>query len=186
MLCLCAKALKRQGKLRGDTLVTTVMSNLGLRDSLAADSIKLETTNVGDRHVLERMREGDFAFGGENSGHLIFSDFATTGDGIVSALIVLSIIQESGQSLAELADCMDEYPQLLVNMPVKEKPAISDVPELQKAIDDATATLGENGRTLVRYSGTEKKIRVLVEAKDQALAESTSASICEAVTNTIG
>lgn len=185
ILCLCAKALNQQGKLRGNTLVATVMSNLGLRDSLAADGIKLETTSVGDRYVLERMREGNFAFGGENSGHLIFSDFATTGDGIVSALIVLSIIKKSGKSLAELADCMDEYPQLLVNIPVKEKPSISDVPELQKAIDDASTILGERGRILVRYSGTEKKIRVLVEAKDQTLAESTSASICEAVKNTI-
>ncbi|MGC6581974.1 MAG: phosphoglucosamine mutase [Akkermansiaceae bacterium] len=185
VLCLCAKALKSEGKLLNDTLVSTVMSNLGLRDALAADGITLETTAVGDRHVLERMREGGFNLGGENSGHIIFSDFATTGDGIVSALMVLSFIQKTGKSLAELADCMTEYPQVLVNMPVKEKPAIADVPELQKAIDEATATLGDDGRTLVRYSGTEKKIRVLVEAKDQAVAEATAESICQAVTNTI-
>ncbi|MGC6426974.1 MAG: phosphoglucosamine mutase [Akkermansiaceae bacterium] len=185
VLCLCAKALKSEGKLLNDTLVSTVMSNLGLRDALAADGITLETTAVGDRHVLERMREGGFNLGGENSGHIIFSNFATTGDGIVSALMVLSFIQKTGKSLAELADCMTEYPQVLVNMPVKEKPAIADVPELQKAIDEATATLGDDGRTLVRYSGTEKKIRVLVEAKDQAVAEATAESICQAVTNTI-
>ncbi|MEN8694681.1 MAG: phosphoglucosamine mutase [Akkermansiaceae bacterium] len=185
VLCLCAKALKSEGRLLNDTLVSTVMSNLGLRDALAADGITLETTAVGDRHVLERMREGDFNLGGENSGHIIFSDFATTGDGIVSALMVLSLIQKTGKSLAELADCMIEYPQILVNMPVKQKPAIAEVPELQKAIDDANAALGNDGRTLVRYSGTEKKIRVLVEAKDQALAESTSAIICAAVNNTI-
>lgn len=185
VLCLCAKALKSEGRLLNDTLVSTVMSNLGLRDALAADGITLETTAVGDRHVLERMREGDFNLGGENSGHIIFSDFATTGDGIVSALMVLSLIQKTGKSLAELADCMIEYPQILVNIPVKQKPAIAEVPELQKAIDDANAALGNDGRTLVRYSGTEKKIRVLVEAKDQALAESTSAIICAAVNNTI-
>lgn len=185
VLCLCAKALKSEGRLLNDTLVSTVMSNLGLRDALAADGITLETTAVGDRHVLERMREGDFNLGGENSGHIIFSDFATTGDGIVSALMVLSLIQKTGKSLAELADCMIEYPQILVNMPVKQKPAIAEVPELQKAIDDANAALGNDGRTLVHYSGTEKKIRVLVEAKDQALAESTSAIICAAVNNTI-
>ena len=185
VLCFCAIALKEAGKLKGDTLVSTIMSNIGLRDALAKKGIALETTAVGDRHVLERMREGDFTFGGENSGHLIFSEFATTGDGIVSALVVLSMIQSSGKSLAELADCMTEYPQLLVNMPVKEKPPIHEVSILQKAIDDAKATLGNNGRVLVRYSGTEKKIRVLVEAKDQALAESQSAAIVAAVNSTI-
>lgn len=186
VLCLCAIAMKQAGKLTGDTLVSTVMSNLGLRDALAENGITLKTTAVGDRHVLKRMREGEFNLGGENSGHIIFSDFATTGDGIVSALMVLSFIQKSGKSLAELANCMTEYPQLLVNIPVKEKPAISDVPELQKAIDEATDTLGDSGRAFVRYSGTEKKIRVLVEAKDQAVAEAQSAAICAAVTSTIG
>lgn len=186
VLCLCAIAMKQAGQLTGDTLVSTVMSNLGLRDALAEHGITLETTAVGDRHVLERMREGEFNLGGENSGHIIFSDFATTGDGIVSALMCLSFIQKSGKSLAELADCMTEYPQLLVNIPVKEKPAITDVPELQKAIDDATAILGDSGRAFVRYSGTEKKIRVLVEAKDQAIAEVQSAAICAAVSSTIG
>ncbi|MDB4284597.1 phosphoglucosamine mutase, partial [Akkermansiaceae bacterium] len=126
VLCLCAKALKEKGKLRGNTLVSTVMSNLGLRDALAADGIDFIATDVGDRHVLERMREGNFNLGGENSGHLIFSDFATTGDGIVSALMVLSFIQDTGKTLAELADCMSEYPQLLVNLPVSEKPPLEE------------------------------------------------------------
>ncbi len=186
VLCLCAKALKAKGDLRGETLVSTVMSNLGLRDSLAEDGIDLITTDVGDRHVLERMREGDFNLGGENSGHLIFSDFATTGDGIVSALMVLSFIQDTGKTLAELADCMSEYPQILVNLPVTEKPPLENVPEIIAAIAAADTAFGENGRTLVRYSGTEKKLRVLVEAKDPALAESQSAAIVAAVKNTIG
>ncbi|MDB4645695.1 phosphoglucosamine mutase, partial [Akkermansiaceae bacterium] len=172
VLCLCAKALKGKGKLRGNTLVSTVMSNLGLRDALAADGIDFIATDVGDRHVLERMREGNFNLGGENSGHLIFSDFATTGDGIVSALMVLSFIQDTGKTLAELADCMSEYPQLLVNLPVSEKPPLEEVPAITAAIAAANVAFGENGRTLVRYSGTEKKLRVLVEAKDSALAES--------------
>ncbi|MDB4788628.1 phosphoglucosamine mutase, partial [Akkermansiaceae bacterium] len=170
VLCLCAKALKGKGKLRGNTLVSTVMSNLGLRDALAADGIDFIATDVGDRHVLERMREGNFNLGGENSGHLIFSDFATTGDGIVSALMVLSFIQDTGKTLAELADCMSEYPQLLVNLPVSEKPPLEEVPAITAAIAAADEAFGENGRTLVRYSGTEKKLRVLVEAKDSALA----------------
>ncbi|MDB4320069.1 phosphoglucosamine mutase, partial [bacterium] len=155
VLCLCAKALKGKGKLRGNTLVSTVMSNLGLRDALAADGIDFIATDVGDRHVLERMREGNFNLGGENSGHLIFSDFATTGDGIVSALMVLSFIQDTGKTLAELADCMSEYPQLLVNLPVSEKPPLEEVPAITAAIAAANVAFGENGRTLVRYSGTE-------------------------------
>jgi phosphoglucosamine mutase len=152
---------------------------------LAEEGIRLETTAVGDRHVLERMREGNFSLGGENSGHIIFSDFASTGDGIVSALMVLAVIQTSGKTLSELAGDMSEYPQLLVNMAVREKPPLNEVPELQKAIDEAAALLGEDGRTLVRYSGTEKKIRVLVEAKEQGLVESQSAAIIAAVQKTI-
>ena len=186
VLCLCAKALKEKGKLRGNTLVSTVMSNLGLRDALAADGIDFIATDVGDRHVLERMREGNFNLGGENSGHLIFSDFATTGDGIVSALMVLSFIQDTGKTLAEHADCMSEYPQLLVNLPVSEKPPLEEVPAITAAIAAADEAFGENGRTLVRYSGTEKKLRVLVEAKDSALAESQSAAIVASVKNNIG
>ncbi|MDB4416675.1 phosphoglucosamine mutase [bacterium] len=186
VLCLCAKALKEKGKLRGNTLVSTVMSNLGLRDALAADGIDFIATDVGDRHVLERMREGNFNLGGENSGHLIFSDFATTGDGIVSALMVLSFIQDTGKTLAEHADCMSEYPQLLVNLPVSEKPPLEKVPAITAAIAAADEAFGENGRTLVRYSGTEKKLRVLVEAKDSALAESQSAAIVASVKNNIG
>ena len=186
VLCLCAKALKASGKLRGDTLVSTVMSNLGLRDSLSEDGIALEQTQVGDRHVLERMRESDFSFGGENSGHLIFSDFATTGDGIVSALMVLSFIKDSGKSLAELADCMTEYPQVLVNMPVSKKPPLEEVPEIMAAIDAANEALGNNGRTLVRYSGTEKKLRVLVEAKDADQANFHNAAILAAAKKAIG
>jgi len=186
VLCLCAKALHAKGNLRGNTLVSTVMSNLGLRDALAADGIDLLTTDVGDRHVLERMRKGGFNLGGENSGHLIFSDFATTGDGIVSALMVLSFIQDTGKSLAQLADCMREYPQILVNLPVTDKPPLEEVPEITQAIAEADQAFGKDGRTLVRYSGTEKKLRVLVEAKDPALASSQSAAIVAAVKNTIG
>lgn len=185
ILCLCAKALKASGKLRGDTLVSTVMSNLGLRDALAEDDIKLIQTQVGDRHVLECMREHGYSFGGENSGHLIFSDFATTGDGIVSALMVLSVIKSSGKSLAELADCMTEYPSELIALTVREKPPLDSVPEIARAMSDAEEALGNNGRILVRYSGTEKKLRVLVEAKDAGLAKSQCDAITEAANLTI-
>lgn len=186
VLCLCAKALHESGELRGNTLVATVMSNLGLRDALAADGISLETTGVGDRLVLERMREGNFALGGENSGHIIFADHATTGDGIMSALKVLQVMKAKGATLAELADCMSEYPAELVNMNVKEKPPIESIPALVDAIGAAEAAFGDEGRTLVRYSGTEKKIRILVEAKDAALAGEQSAKLSAAVQSTIG
>jgi len=186
VLCLCAKALHEAGELRGNTMVATVMSNLGLRDALAADGISLETTGVGDRQVLERMREKGYALGGENSGHIIFADHATTGDGIMSALKVLQVMKAKGATLAELADCMDEYPSELVNMAVTEKPAIESIPALMKAIAAAEAAFGEEGRTLVRYSGTEKKIRILVEAKDAQMAAEQSANLTAAVKATIG
>lgn len=186
ILCLCAIALKKQGNLANNTLVTTIMGNLGLRDALAEHGITLTQTNVGDRHVLEAMREGKFTFGGENSGHLIFSDFATTGDGIVSALIVLSIIKDSGKTLSELADCMTEYPSELVAIPVTDKPPLDTVPEIKAAMADAETALGDKGRILVRYSGTEKKLRILVEAKDADLAKAHCDKITQATQATIG
>jgi len=186
VLCLCAKALKEEGKLQDDTLVATVMSNLGLRDALEADGIKLEVTGVGDRQVIESMREHGYTLGGENSGHIIFSDNATTGDGIMSALKVLSIMKRTGKKLSELADCMEEYPQELHGINVKEKPPIEDNPPLREAIAHAEEAMGKEGRVLVRYSGTENKIRVLVEAKSAEAAKTHATNICDAVNSTIG
>lgn len=186
VLCLCAKALHEKGMLKGDTLVATVMSNLGLRDALAADGIKLETTSVGDRHVLERMREKGYNLGGENSGHIIYSDHATTGDGIMSGLMVLSMMREKGVPLSELANCMDIYPQVLLGLEVKEKPPIETVPEIQSAIEHAELAFAEKGRVLVRYSGTERKIRVLTECADSELAQTQADLIGAAIQQTIG
>ena len=186
ILCLCAKALAASGQLRHQTVVATVMSNLGLRDALARDGIKVETTGVGDRLVIERMRAGGFSLGGENSGHIIFADHATTGDGIVSALRVLTVMRESGQSLAELADCMDEYPQETRALKVREKPPIEEVPELAAAIAEVEAALDGKGRSLVRYSGTEKKIRILIECPDAAEAKKHADHLTAVVKATIG
>ncbi len=189
MLCLCAKALKTQGKLKHNTLVATIMSNLGMRDSLAADGIALETTGVGDRLVLERMREKGYNLGGENSGHIIYADHATTGDGIMSALMVLSLMGEKSQPLSQLANCMEIYPQVLLALAVSEKPPIDTVPELAAAIATAEATFDQSeytGRVLVRYSGTERKIRVLTECSDAALAQSQADLIVAAIAATIG
>jgi len=186
ILCLAALAMKERGELKNDTLVATVMSNLGLRDALAEQGIKLETTGVGDKQVMERMQEGGFSLGGENSGHIIFGDYTTTGDGLLSALVVISELKKSGKKLSELANCMTEYPQQLTNIYVTEKPEIADVPKLATAIKEADAALTSTGRTLVRYSGTENKIRVMVEAKDQAEVDFWSDHICKVVKKTIG
>jgi len=186
VLFLCAKALKSAGKLKNDTLVVTVMSNLGLRDALATEGITMEVTGVGDRLVLERMREGGFSLGGENSGHIIFADQGTTGDGLASALQVLLFMKGTGKPLSELVSGMEEYPSILKNIPVKEKPAISDIPSLASTITEVENDLGEDGRVLVRYSGTEKKIRLLVEAKTTEAAESGIKKLSNAVESTIG
>ena len=186
ILCLSAIALKEEGKLTNDTLVATVMSNLGLSIALADHGIKVATTGVGDRQVIECMRKEGHALGGENSGHIIFSDNATTGDGIMSALKVLTFMQRTGKSLAELANCMDEFPQELHAQKVTSKPPIESIPELVESIHAAESALGDLGRVLVRYSGTENKIRVLVEAKDASAAKKHATDICQAVTNTIG
>lgn len=186
ILCLCAKALKEQGKLKGNTLVATVMSNLGLRDSLAADGINLETTGVGDRHVLECMRKNGYNLGGENSGHIIYSDYATTGDGIMSALMLLSMMRDKGEPISKLANCMEIYPQVLLGLDVTDKPPTEEVPEIHSAIKDAEEAFADKGRVFVRYSGTERKIRVLTECPDAELAHSQADLIATAIRNTIG
>jgi phosphoglucosamine mutase len=163
ILALCAIGLKEQGKLKKDTLVATVMSNLGLKDAMRQHGIHLETTAVGDRNVIECIRKNGYSFGGENSGHLIFADHATTGDGILSALQVLRMMRERNATLAQLSTVFNEYPTQLANMPVPSKPPLDSLPKLKKLMKKATAEFGENGRHLIRYSGTENKIRVLVE-----------------------
>lgn len=168
ILGLAAIALKEQGKLREQTLVCTVMSNLGLHEAMKRHGIAVEVTAVGDRHVLERIREKGCSFGGENSGHLIFADHATTGDGILSALLVLRMMREKGASLRELASVVEEYPSRLVNLPVRDKPPISTLPKLTALMAEADDAFGPNGRQLIRYSGTEKKIRIMVEHRDAA------------------
>ncbi|MFK7909077.1 MAG: phosphoglucosamine mutase [Akkermansiaceae bacterium] len=186
VLCLCAKALKAKGMLKGNTLVATVMSNLGMRDALEADGISLETTDVGDRAVLERMREKGFNLGGENSGHIIYSDYATTGDGIMSALMLLSMMREKQTTLSQLADCMVSYPQVLLGLDVTEKPPIETIPEVHTAIQAAENAFADKGRVLVRYSGTERKIRVLTECADAELAKTQADAIAAAIQQTIG
>lgn len=166
ILALCAIGMKEQGKLKHDTLVATIMSNLGLIEAMNQHGIHVVTTAVGDRNVIESIRANGYSFGGENSGHLIFADHSTTGDGILSALQVLRMMREKNASLAELAGIMNEYPSELSNMRVASKPPLESLPKLNGLMREATAEFGTNGRHLIRYSGTENKIRVLVEHRE--------------------
>lgn len=186
ILALSALALKEQGRLRGNTIAVTVMSNLGLHEAMKQNGIKVLTTAVGDRQVIEALREHDHSFGGENSGHLIFADHATTGDGILSALQVLAMMKRRDQSLAELADCMSEFPQKLVNLPVSSKPPLETLPQLSQVMAEAETALGDSGRQLIRYSGTENKIRILIEHRDADIVEEWTAKLIRAVQQELG
>lgn len=168
---LCALDLAARGKLANNAIAVTSMSNLGLLAAMKKANIHTEITDVGDRCVIERMREKNLTLGGEQSGHIIFLDYATTGDGIISALHVLSLMKRKNTSLSKLASFMEEYPQKMVNLPVKEKKPLAELPSLLDAIKEVEKELGETGRVIVRYSGTENKIRILVEAKDASLVE---------------
>ena len=186
ILALCAIGLKEQGKLRNDTLVATVMSNPGLKEAMRSHGIWMEATAVGDRNVIECIRSGGYSFGGESSGHVIFADHATTGDGIVSALQVLRLMREKNASLASLASVMEEYPSVLVNMPVTAKPPLDSLKGLKRLMEEATEAFGDQGRHLIRYSGTENKIRVLVEHRSDAECRAWSERFVSAIREEIG
>ena len=143
------------------------MSNLGLHEAMRQAGIGVVTTAVSDRYVIEALRKGGYSFGGENSGHLIFADHATTGDGIMSALQVLRIMRNKGATIAQLANCMREYPQSLVNMKVRSRIPLVQLDSLQAELRKAEAAFGQAGRHLIRYSGTENKLRILVEHQQQ-------------------
>jgi phosphoglucosamine mutase len=170
----------RRGLLTGGGLVATVMSNLGLERALAAEGLTLERTGVGDRYVMERMREGGFNIGGEQSGHIILHDHATTGDGLMSALQVLAVLIESGRPMSELAGQFDPVPQLLENVRFTGGKPLEDA-AVKAAIADAEARLKGQGRLLVRPSGTEKLIRVMAEGDDEALVKAVVADVVAAV-----
>ena len=186
VLAACAIAFKKQGLLTNNTLVATSMSNLGLHDAMRKNGIRIEVTDVGDRYVIDAMRKSGYALGGEKSGHLIFHHHATTGDGIISALQVMRIMKQEGKTLAQLADCMAEYPQKLVSLKIREKRPIHEVAVLSDAIKACEDDLKDAGRVIVRYSGTEPKIRLLVEASESALVEAWIAKLTQAVADGLG
>ena len=167
IMCMCARDTALRGELRGGAVVATVMSNLGLERSLEEVGLQLVRTPVGDRYVVEAMRAGGYNLGGEQSGHLVFLDHATTGDGLVAALQVLTILRSTGSSLSTLAGVMTRFPQVTRSLKVARKTPIDTLPRLHRAIRDVEAELGDSGRVLVRYSGTEAKLRVMVEAADE-------------------
>jgi phosphoglucosamine mutase len=180
-MALCATRMLREGKLAKQTLVTTVMSNLGLERAVRGVGGRVVRTQVGDRYVVEEMRKNGFNFGGEQSGHLVFLDHATTGDGIVAALRVLAVMMKEGRPLSELAQVMQRTPQVLVNLAVDRKIPLDQLPDVQRIISDVERQLGDDGRVLVRYSGTESKARVMIEGMDEGRIKGWADEIAQAV-----
>jgi phosphoglucosamine mutase len=186
VLFLCAKRMQAAGRLRGNAVVATVMSNIGLEIALRGLGIGLVRTPVGDKYVMEELLRDDLSLGGEQSGHVIFPDFLYTGDGIVTALSVLRVMAETGCSLAELAGDFKTYPQVLLNLRVREKRDWMTIPAAARAVADAEARLAGRGRLLVRYSGTEPLLRVMIEGERQDDIRAWAAEIIEAVRTEIG
>jgi phosphoglucosamine mutase len=174
LMAICAYHYLKNGTLRHNTLVATIMSNLGLEVAMRERGGKLLRTAVGDRYVMEKMREGSYNLGGEQSGHLIFMDYATTGDGILSALQVLAVMLKEERPLSELRKVMVRYPQKLVNVRVKHRRPLSDIPELVLLKESLEQRLGSEGRLVIRPSGTEPVIRIMVEGPDQVIIDSTA------------
>ena len=171
IMALCARRLLSRGELRKNTLVATVMSNLGLERAIADMGGKLLRTAVGDRYVVEAMRQHDLNLGGEQSGHLVFLDHMTTGDGIIAALQVLATMLEENQPLSTLASVMKSYPQVLLSVKVARRLPLGELGTVQSLITGIEQQLGSDGRVLVRYSGTEPKARVMIEGPDAALID---------------
>ena len=179
ILYVCGKYMKENGKLRNDTIVTTIMSNLGLYKACDREGIKYEKTGVGDKYVYENMVKNGHSLGGEQSGHIIFSKHATTGDGILTSLKLMEVMLEKKTTLGTLASEVKIYPQLLLNLRVTDKDLVLNHPEViaaEKAVEEA---LGDNGRILVRASGTEPLLRVMVEAETQELCEKYATSVID-------
>ena len=181
LLAMAGLDLLRRGDLAGSTVVATVMSNLGLDEAIEQAGGKVMRTAVGDRYVLEAMRAGGFVLGGEQSGHMIFLRHGTTGDGLVSALQILRLMAESGKPLSELRKVLHKYPQAQRAVAVKSKPLLETIPDVHAAITVAEQALAPRGRVLVRYSGTEPKLRILLEGRDAALLEDHADRIANAV-----
>lgn len=181
IMVVLALAMQEAGELASDTLVATVMSNLGLHLAMRAAGIEVRTTGVGDRYVLEELRAGEFSLGGEQSGHIVLPAFGTTGDGIVTGLRLMSRMAHTRATLAALAEPMQTLPQVLINVHVDDKAAVAKSASVQSAVAEAEAELGDTGRILLRPSGTEQVVRVMVEAADENTAQQLAVRVAESV-----
>ncbi|HXN83845.1 MAG TPA: phosphoglucosamine mutase [Myxococcales bacterium] len=186
VMAICGLDLLARRVLPKKTVVATVMSNLGLDQAIEGAGGRVVRTRVGDRYVVEELRKNGYGFGGEQSGHLIFLEHATTGDGTVAALSLLRVMVQSGRRISELAGCMQVFPQSQLNLPVREKPELGSLSGVMRAVRDAEKKLGKEGRVLVRYSGTEQKVRVLVEGQDQKTIDAFAAQIGSELKKAIG
>ncbi|MDX2596978.1 MULTISPECIES: phosphoglucosamine mutase [Streptomyces] len=186
ILSVLALALRERSELRSDTVVATVMSNLGFKLAMERAGIRLVQTAVGDRYVLEEMKQHGFALGGEQSGHVIILDHATTGDGTLTGLLLAARVAETGRTLRELASVMERLPQVLINVPDVDKSRVKTSADLAAAVADAERELGETGRVLLRPSGTEPLVRVMVEAADIDQARSVAGRLADAVKSALG
>ncbi len=181
IMAILAKGFKARGKLKSNTIVGTVMSNLGFMHAMAEAEIEVVTTAVGDRYVLEAMLQSDYNLGGEQSGHVIMRDYANTGDGLLTALQLLAEVKRSGQTLQELSRVMVRFPQVLINVKNVAKERLSTSTVISDAVKAAEDELGSNGRVLLRASGTEPLVRVMVEAQSDAVAQSVAAKLAQVV-----
>ena len=186
VLFLVGSALKRAGKLPGDMVVATVMSNLGLERALSDDGVRMLRTPVGDRYVLEEMLIQGAVLGGEQSGHVIFSEFSTTGDGLLTALRVFEVVRDSGKTLDALVDEIKTYPQRLVNVRVKHKRPLAELSAVQDEIQAAEKEFNGTGRVVVRFSGTEPLARVMIEAATDGEVEKWTTRIADAIRKELG
>jgi phosphoglucosamine mutase len=186
VLLMCGRQLQREGRLKGDTIVATVMSNIGLEIALAEFGIHLVRTAVGDKYVMEEMQSRGASLGGEQSGHIIFSDYLFTGDGLCTALNVLRTVALTGRSLADLADDLVTYPQVLLNVRVRERVDLQSVPAVARAIERVEASVADHGRLLVRYSGTEPLLRVMLEGRDEREIRAWAQEIVDVVREHLG
>jgi phosphoglucosamine mutase len=185
ILAILALALREEGRLKNDTVVATVMSNLGLVNAMRDVGVTVQQTKVGDRYVLEAMKAGGFILGGEQSGHVVMLEHATTGDGILTALHLMSRMATSGQSLAQLASVMTRLPQVLINVTGVDKRRAATDPQLSAAVSEAEAELGDSGRVLLRPSGTESLVRVMVEAESYEVANEIAHRLAEVVKSSL-
>jgi phosphoglucosamine mutase len=186
IMAVAAIDFLQQGRLKDNTLVATVMSNFGLDDALKAQQGAVIRTKVGDRYVIEAMMKGGYNVGGEQSGHMIFRDYTTTGDGLISALQILRIMVETGKPLSALKKCLNKFPQAQRNLKVKVKPPLEELPAVLKLVQETERELNGAGRVLLRYSGTEPKIRLLIEGRDSEKIGKRADEIAELLQGEIG